>query len=100
MALKKAQALTAHVKSFYNKFEKHLADKAFENNNISTDKMDEDQVANYDLAWVAAELFAIEEMIAYPEKARRLQRVRGAQQHQVLEREAQLVARAARRLEL
>ena len=68
MALKKAQALTAHVKSFYSKFEKHLADKAFENNNISTDKMDEDQVANYDLAWVAAELFAIEEMIAYPEK--------------------------------
>ena len=68
MALKKAQALTAHVKSFYNKFEKHLADKAFEAGNISTDKMDEDQVANYDLAWVAAELFAIEEMIAYPEK--------------------------------
>jgi len=68
MSLKTAQTLTGFVKTFYNKFEKHLADKALENNNISTDKMDVDQVANYDLAWVAAELFAVDEMLAYPAK--------------------------------
>lgn len=68
MALANAQALLGNVKNFYTKFEKHLADKAFENNNISTDKMDLDQVANYDLAWIAAEIFAIDEMIAYPGK--------------------------------
>ena len=55
MALTEARALTGHVKNFYNRFEKFLADKAVENNNISTDKMDQDQVANYDLAWIAAE---------------------------------------------
>lgn len=68
MALDKAKALTGHVKGFYNKFEKYLADKAVEAGNISTDKMDLDQVANYDLAWIAAELFAIDEMIDYPAK--------------------------------
>jgi (2S)-methylsuccinyl-CoA dehydrogenase len=68
MALKTAEALTAHVKKFYSRFEKYLADRAVENNRISTDKMDLDQVANYDLAWVAAEIFAIDEMIAYPGK--------------------------------
>jgi len=68
MALERAAQLTAHVKAFYTKFEKYLADKAVDAGNISTDKMDLDQVANYDLAWVAAELFAIDEMLAYPTK--------------------------------
>ena len=68
MSLIQAQAITTNVKAFYNRFEKFLADKAFENNSISTDKMDQDQVANYDLAWIAAEIFAIDEMIAYPTK--------------------------------
>ena len=68
MALTNVTAIVSNVKNFYGKFEKYLADKAFENNNISTDKMDQDQVANYDLAWVAAEIFAIDEMVAYPAK--------------------------------
>ncbi|MBS0617126.1 MAG: acyl-CoA/acyl-ACP dehydrogenase [Spirochaetes bacterium] len=68
MALERAAQLTAHVKAFYARFEKYLADKAVDAGNISTDKMDADQVANYDLAWVAAELFAIDEMLAYPGK--------------------------------
>ncbi|AFM14614.1 acyl-CoA dehydrogenase family protein [Turneriella parva] len=68
MSLSQAQGIVKNVKAFYNRFEKYLADKAFENNNISTDKMDQDQVANYDLAWIAAEIFAIDEMIAYPAK--------------------------------
>ena len=61
MALTNVTAVVSNVKNFYGKFEKYLADKAFENNNISTDKMDQDQVANYDLAWVAAEIFAIDD---------------------------------------
>ncbi|HRP70816.1 MAG TPA: acyl-CoA dehydrogenase family protein, partial [Turneriella sp.] len=54
--------------NFYTKFERFVADKAVDNNNISTDKMDADQVANYDLAWIAAEIFAIDEMLEYPTK--------------------------------
>lgn len=68
MALTNVPAILHNAKNFYAKFEKYLADKAVENNSISTDKMDQDQVANYDLAWIAAELFAIEEMVAYPGK--------------------------------
>lgn len=68
MPLKDSLKLIESVQKFYARFEKHLAEKAFNGKNISTDKMDEDQVANYDLAWIAAEIFAIHEMIAYPEK--------------------------------
>ncbi|MBV6493501.1 MAG: (2S)-methylsuccinyl-CoA dehydrogenase [Turneriella sp.] len=68
MALETAKALTGSIKNFYAKFEKFLADKALDNNTISTDKMDDDQVANYDLAWIAAEIFAIDEMLEYPKK--------------------------------
>jgi (2S)-methylsuccinyl-CoA dehydrogenase len=68
MAITNVTAIVSSVKTFYNKFEKYLADKAFENNTVSTDKMDQDQVANYDLAWIAAELFAIDEMLGYPAK--------------------------------
>lgn len=68
MALTDVTTIVSNVKNFYSKFEKFLADKAFEKNSISTEKMDQDQVANYDLAWVAAEIFAIDEMVAYPAK--------------------------------
>ncbi|MCS6972433.1 MAG: acyl-CoA/acyl-ACP dehydrogenase, partial [Leptospiraceae bacterium] len=68
MPLDQARSLTEAASNFYLRFEKFLAERAAVPGGISTEKMDEDQCAHYDLAWIAASLFAIEEMLGYPQK--------------------------------
>lgn len=68
MSLKTASELVEKNAAFVAAFEKKLAESAEKEGRISVGKMDENQAANYDLAWAAAEIFAAREMLEYPEK--------------------------------
>ncbi len=60
-SLEAAQTLLKHVG-------KHLAQKASDGKEISTAKLDTFQNVAYDLAWIASEVYAAGELIAYAEK--------------------------------
>jgi (2S)-methylsuccinyl-CoA dehydrogenase len=47
---------------------RHLAQKAAEGKEISTPKLDTFQTAAYDLAWIASEVYASEQLLAYAQK--------------------------------
>lgn len=47
---------------------RHLAQKAADGKEISTTKLDTFQTAAYDLAWIASEVYASEQLLAYAEK--------------------------------
>lgn len=68
MSLDKAKSLVGKTREFLLDVEKKLAEKATVDGKLSVPKMDEDQVINYELAWAVAEVFASEEMLAYPER--------------------------------
>ncbi len=60
-SLEAAQSLLKHVG-------KHLAQRASDGKDISTAKLDTFQNVAYDLAWIASEVYAAEELIAYAER--------------------------------
>ncbi len=61
------QSLEA-AKTLLNHVGKHLAQKASDGKDISTAKLDTFQNVAYDLAWIASEVYAAGELIAYAEK--------------------------------
>ncbi len=60
-ALEAAKILLTHVS-------RHLAQRASDGKEISTAKLDTFQTTAYDLAWIASEVYAAEQVIAYAEK--------------------------------
>lgn len=61
------QVLSA-AKTLMNHVGRHLAQRAAEGKEISTSKLDTFQITASDFAWVASEIYAAEQMIAYAEK--------------------------------
>lgn len=61
------QSLTA-AKTLFQQVGKFLAQRASEGKDISTAKLDTFQNVAYDLAWIASEVYAAEELIAYAER--------------------------------
>ncbi len=59
--LESAKNLLSHIG-------RHLAQRASEDKNISTTKLDAFQTVAYDFAWIASEIYASEQIIAYAEK--------------------------------
>ncbi len=59
-----SQALLA-AKTLFNHVGRFLAQKSIEGKEISTAKIDAHQVTAYDLAWIASEIYAAEQIIAY-----------------------------------
>ena len=68
MELEKAKNLTDSIEKAVERLKDILAKKAEVSGKLSVEKMDENQVANYELAWAAAIVFAAKEMLSYPEK--------------------------------
>jgi len=60
-ALSAAKTLLQHVG-------RHLAQKASDGKDISTAKLDTFQTTAYDLAWIASEIYAAEQIVAYAAK--------------------------------
>ncbi|MFO1518694.1 MAG: acyl-CoA dehydrogenase family protein [bacterium] len=60
-ALQAAKTLLTHVG-------RHLAHRASDGKDISTAKLDTFQTTAYDLAWIASELYAAEQIVAYSQK--------------------------------
>lgn len=60
-ALSAAKTLLQHVG-------RHLAQKASDGKEIATAKLDTFQTTAYDLAWIASEVYAAEQIVAYAEK--------------------------------
>jgi (2S)-methylsuccinyl-CoA dehydrogenase len=61
------QALGA-AKTLLNHVGKFLAQKASDGKDIATAKLDTFQTTAYDLAWIASELYAAEQIVAYAQK--------------------------------
>ncbi len=61
------QALSA-AKTLLQHIGKHLAQKASDGKDISTTKLDTFQTTAYDLAWMASEIYAAEQMVAYAQR--------------------------------
>jgi (2S)-methylsuccinyl-CoA dehydrogenase len=62
------QAALSSAKSLFQHIGTHLAKKASEGKEISTAKLDTFQTTAYDLAWIASEVYAAEQILAYAEK--------------------------------
>lgn len=56
------------AKKILEQIGRHLAQKAAEGKEISTAKLDTFQTAAYDLAWIASEVYASEQLLAYAGK--------------------------------
>jgi (2S)-methylsuccinyl-CoA dehydrogenase len=56
------------AKSLLSQIGKHLAQKASNEKGISTEKLDTFQTIAYDLAWIASEVYAAEQVVAYAQK--------------------------------
>src|SRR5262245_48401062 len=61
------QALEAG-RSLMNHVGRHLAQRALDGKDISTAKLDTFQTIAYDFAWIASEIYAAEQIVAYAEK--------------------------------
>ncbi|MBL7685878.1 MAG: acyl-CoA/acyl-ACP dehydrogenase [Deltaproteobacteria bacterium] len=56
------------AKSLYDQVARHLAKRAQEGSEISTAKLDTFQNTAYDLAWIASEIYAAEQVLAYADR--------------------------------
>lgn len=70
MGMIEAKGLIDKASAFFKKFEDQLSNQCKLDGKISVPKMDEHQLACYDLSWGAALLFGSNEMLAYPEKVK------------------------------